>query len=344
MRRRLSSRFEPVTPRWFVCLLVCVFVCCRRIGRGQAGSAVAAVSNFGTDLRDCRALTALLEVGAPAPRRRTHRWRAEAHPWVRRWATGNGLCVCLWRRSACSRCSRRPPQRTACKHSPTVARTRASHGCCLLHMSQRAACHVPLPRSVARMEWPGGGEGARGSSADADIPLLHECFEPRPVRLPRAHIPGRSRREYPPRRPCRLPPTRATSHAAATRFWPAGSVRHVAASAPVRQRRGTVQYSEHRSLGKSPSAAPRSVVMCCFVFPELVRARGAARPDRSLSEQVRAAAPPTPLRPHRHRDSARHICTGTGPAAATSAPGLLGQQPRVCAEWCAVLCDGHRRR
>ena len=53
----------------FVCLLVCVFVCCRCIGRGQAGSAAAAVSNFGADLRDCRALAALLEVSRRASQR-----------------------------------------------------------------------------------------------------------------------------------------------------------------------------------------------------------------------------------------------------------------------------------
>ena len=130
-------------------------------------------------------------------------------------------------------------------------------------------------------------------------------------------------------RPSRLPPARATSHAAATRFWPAGSVRHVATGPPVRQRRGTVQYSEHQSLGKSPSTAPRSVVVCCFVFPELVRARGAARPDRSLSEQVRAAAQPTPLRPHRLRDWARHICTGTGPRRCHICTGTA---------WAAATC------
>ena len=56
-----------------VCLCVCVFVClCAAVAsgaHGQAGSAAAAVGNFGADLRDCRALAALLEVSRRASQR-----------------------------------------------------------------------------------------------------------------------------------------------------------------------------------------------------------------------------------------------------------------------------------
>ena len=140
------------------------------------------------------------QVRAVLPRRPTR--------WARR-TDANDRCLVLEvsRRLQCSAA----PCRTLRTHGTAVrggARRSASRARCapcnvvrgaprlmlIHHVPRRATCHC---RARWHHGWPGGGEGARGSSADVDISLPHECFEPRPVWPPRAHVPGRSRREYP---------------------------------------------------------------------------------------------------------------------------------------------------